>query len=117
VIIGFIFDCTHPPIYKSQTLKRILMFCCGPRSGPTACKSGARTVAPDTHVAAGNASRLDTEFFFYIYIIIIGIALAGLLAHHPHEVRSRHRSANLLDPGHLSLPPAHQLDILHGAVN
>jgi len=45
----------------SAALKRILMFCCGPRSaGSTACKSGARKVYPDTHVAAGN--ELQTSF-------------------------------------------------------
>ena len=44
----------NPLKYTSAALKRIIMFCCGPRSGPTACKSGARTVSPDTHVAAGN---------------------------------------------------------------
>ena len=32
----------NPLNYTSASLKRILMFCCGPRSGPTACKSGAR---------------------------------------------------------------------------
>jgi hypothetical protein len=51
----------NPLNYTSASLKRILMFCCGPRSGPTACKSGARTVSPDTHVAAGN--ELQTYFF------------------------------------------------------
>ena len=47
----------NPLNYTSASLKRILMFCCG----PTACKSGARTVSPDTHVAAGN--ELQTYFF------------------------------------------------------
>ena len=43
----------NPLGYKSRPLHRILMFCCGPRVGPTACKNGARTVAPDTYVATG----------------------------------------------------------------
>ena len=43
----------NPLQYTSTSLKRIIMFCCGPHVGATACKSGARTVAPDTHVATG----------------------------------------------------------------
>ena len=50
----------NPLNYSSAALKRILMFCCGPRSGLTACKSGARSVSPDTHVAASN--ELQTYF-------------------------------------------------------
>ena len=50
----------NPLNYSSAALKRILMFCCGPRSGLTACKSGARTVSPETQVAAGN----DLQTYF-----------------------------------------------------
>ena len=46
----------NPLNYSSASLKRILMFFCR----PTASKSGARTVFPDTHVAAGN--ELQTYF-------------------------------------------------------
>ena len=99
----------NPLRYKSNSLRRILMFCCGPRSGPTACKSRASTVALDSHVATGK-----TKIYKYVYrMFFIGIALAGMLA----SVRSRHSWVNLLDPGHQPLPIQHQLDILDWLVN
>ena len=43
----------NPLGFRSEGLKPILMYCCGPRTGNKACASGARTVHPDSHVAAG----------------------------------------------------------------
>ena len=43
--------------------------------------------------------------------------MAGLLAHNPGAIKSRHRAVNLLDPGHHPLPSQHRLDIIAGAIN
>ena len=106
----------NPLRYKSNSLRRILMFCCGPRSGPTACKSRARTVVPDSHVATGK-TKIEIIYKYVYRMFFIGIALAGMLAYNPASVRSRHRWVNLLDPGHQPLPIQHQLDILDWLVN
>ncbi len=55
----------NPLRYKSKSLQRIIMFCCGPRSGPTACKSGARTVSPDSHAATGKT--IIAIIYNYVY--------------------------------------------------
>ena len=48
--------------YKSQSLRRILMFCCGPRrGGVNHCRAGARTIAPDVHACAGIHSNIISE--------------------------------------------------------
>ena len=44
----------NPLHFKSQSLKRLLMYLCGPRRGSVgACPLGARTTHPDAHVSAG----------------------------------------------------------------
>ena len=43
----------NPLKFDSKAPQHILMTICGPRTGLKACPVGARTVGPDSHVAAG----------------------------------------------------------------
>eukprot|EP00088_Acartia_fossae_P032498 TRINITY_DN33269_c0_g1_i1.p1 TRINITY_DN33269_c0_g1~~TRINITY_DN33269_c0_g1_i1.p1 ORF type:complete len:105 (-),score=12.06 TRINITY_DN33269_c0_g1_i1:266-580(-) len=72
--------------FHSEPLKRLTMWCCGPRTGRNACPSGARTNSPDCHVS-------------------LGVYLAGVLPHHPEHFKTTHKSCNMLDssnPGHIN---------------
>ena len=85
----------NPFGFSCPNLGRILMWCCGPRT-KAGCIPGSRTVTPCIHV-------------------MTALHLAGVLAHNPHDHKSRGAYRNYLE-GNDPLLGAHGADILQGVL-